>query len=71
MPRPFFITSARLASMLSMNGIELTPCVNIYNETMRAWKTPLNEKSAAIIADFYRERKRPVPRIVAEILDQN
>ena len=66
--KPFFITWKRLAESLSMAGIELTPCQNVYNPARPAWKCELTEEAAKLIASEYRKANRTVPAVVLDAL---
>lgn len=68
--KPFFMTRARLAEQLAANGIEVSPCQNIYRPDEMAWKCKLTKQAASIIHDDYVERGKPVPEVVLEALKQ-
>lgn len=68
--KPFFITRARLAEQLAVNGIEVTPCQNIYRPNEMAWKCSLTKQAAEIIRDDYSDRGKPVPEVVLVALGQ-
>lgn len=66
--RPFFITYYRLAEALTMSGIEVTPCTNIYNADRPAWKCPLTKEAAEIISTFFTDIGKTVPDFVLDEL---
>lgn len=68
--KPFFITRARLAERLAMEGIDITPCQNIYDPTKPAWKCKLTRKTAEIIREDYMEIGKPLPEVVLDALGQ-
>lgn len=68
--KPFFVNRARLAEQLAINGIEITPCPNIYRPEEPAWKCDLTTQAAEIIRDDYIGRGKPVPEIVLNALGQ-
>ena len=68
--KPFFITRARLAERLAMEGIEVTPCQNIYDPQKPAWKCKLTRQAAEIIRDDYMEIGKTLPEVVLDALGQ-
>ena len=67
--RPFFINRLRLAERLTMAGIELMPCENIYDPTKRAWKCALTKNAATEIKAYYDEIGKSIPDCVIEALN--
>ena len=68
--KAFFITWKRLAERLSMDGIPLEPCQNVYDLSLPAWKCELTEQAAELIAAEYRKAHRTVPAVVLGALRQ-
>lgn len=66
--KPFFITRARLAEQLAVNGVEVERCQNIYRPDELAWKCKLTMQAAEIIRDDYLERGKEVPEVVLDAL---
>ena len=67
--RPFFITRQRMAERLAMAGIEVSPCENIYDPTMQAWKCALTKDAALEIKAFYDEIGKTIPECVIDALN--
>ena len=67
--RPFFITRQRMAERLAMAGVEVIPCENIYDPTLRAWKCALTKETAQEIKAFYDEIGKAIPDCVTEALN--
>lgn len=64
----FICTRPKLAALLRENGIKMTSIANPWKPQYSAWKCDVTEKSANIIAKYYKSIGKEPPAVIAKAL---
>ena len=66
----FTTVRPKLAAILAEHGIDCQQVPNIWTPEKKAWKIELTSPAAQLIADFYSEIGRPIPKQVTDYLNE-